>query len=90
MTDCATPVAATNHQVNVATEPGRKYTIYWTEGVFTNGMNWQSFASTNTGVWIETSPSSTNHIFTDTEGTNTTGHAPVGGVRYYKIKVGMP
>ena len=90
MTDCATPVATTNHQVNVSTEPGRKYTIYWAEGVLTNGMNWQSFASTNTGVWIETSPTSTNHIFTDTEGTNTTGHAPVGGVRYYKIKVSMP
>jgi uncharacterized repeat protein (TIGR01451 family) len=90
MTDCATPVASSNHQVNVSTEPGRKYTIYWAEGVLTNGMNWQSFASTNTGVWIETSPTSTNHIFTDTEGTNTTGHAPVGGVRYYKIKVALP
>jgi uncharacterized repeat protein (TIGR01451 family) len=90
VTDCATPVAMTNHQVRVSTEAGRKYTILWAEGVFTNGMNWQPFASTNTGVWIEPGPGSTNHIFTDTEGTNTTGHAPVGGVRYYKIKVGMP
>lgn len=87
---CATPDATTNHQVTVATEPGRKYTIYWAEGVLTNGMNWQPFASTNAGVWIETGPGSTNHVFTDTEGTNTTGHAPVQGVRFYKIKVSMP
>lgn len=88
--DCATPVATTNHQVNVATEPGRKYTIYWAEGKLTNGISWRPFASTNTGVWIETNLVSTSHIFNDTEGTNTTGHAPVGGVRYYKIKVGVP
>ena len=90
VTDCATPAATTNHQVRVTTEAGRKYTILWAEGVFTNGMNWQPFASTNAGVWIEPGPGSTNHIFTDTEGTNTTGHAPVGGARYYKVKVGMP
>jgi len=88
--DCATPAASTNHQVNVATEPGRKYTIYWAEGVFTNGIIWQPFASTNTGVWIETNLVSTSHMFTDTEGANTTGHAPVSGARYYKIKVGVP
>ena len=90
MTSCTTPVATSNHQVAVTTEPGRKYTIYWAEGKLTNGITWRLFASTNTGVWIETSPVSTNRIFTDTEGTNTTGHAPVGGVRYYKVKVGMP
>lgn len=90
MNDCATAVGTSNHTVIVATEPGRKYTIYWAEGLLSNGIPWQSFASTNTGVWIETGPVSTNHVFTDTEGTNTTGHAPVGGVRYYKVKVGVP
>ena len=84
-------VASSNHQVTVSTEPGRKYTIYWAEGSSDErNQRGSLFASTNTGVWIETSPVSTNHVFTDTEGTNTTGHAPVGGVRYYKVKVGMP
>ncbi len=90
MNDCATTVGTSNHLVVVRTEPGRKYTIYWAEGLLSNGIPWKLFASTNTGVWIETSPVSTNHVFTDTEGTNTTGHAPVGGLRYYKVKVGMP
>lgn len=89
MTACATPAATSNHQVTVSTEPGRKYTIYWAEGNLTNGITWQPFANTNAGVWIETGSTSTNHIFTDTEGTNTTGHALVGVARYYKIKVSV-
>jgi uncharacterized repeat protein (TIGR01451 family) len=90
MTACQTPVGSSNHQVTVSTSPGRKYTIYWAEGKLTNGITWRLFASTNTGVWIESGAAPTNHVFTDTEGTNTTGHAPVGGVRYYKIKVNLP
>lgn len=90
MTACQTAVASSNHLVTVSTEPGRKYTIYWAEGVLTNGIKWNLFASTNTGVWIEAGPGSTNHVFTDTEGANTTGHAPLGGVRYYRIKVSVP
>lgn len=90
MTACATPAATSNHQVTVTTEPGRKYTIYWAEGNLTNDIPWQPFASTNAGVWIEIGPGSTNHIFTDTEGTDTTGHATVRGGRYYRVKVSMP
>ena len=90
VSDCVTPPATSNHQVRVATEPGRKYTIYWAEGVLTNGMTWRPFASTSVGVWNETNPVSTTYIFTDTEGTNTTGHSPLEGTRYYKVKVGMP
>jgi len=90
MSDCVTPPATSNHQVRVATEPGRKYTIYWAEGVLTNGMTWRPFASSAAGVWIETNSVSTTHVFADTEGTNTTGHSPLEGTRYYKVKVGMP
>ncbi len=88
--DCATPTGTSNHQVTVATEPGRKYTIYWAEGALTNGMTWRPFANSAAGVWIETGSVSTTHMFIDTEGTNTTGHSPLNGTRYYKVKVEMP
>ena len=90
LTSCATLPATSNHQVTVSTEAGRRYTIYWADGKLTNNIPWQPFANTNAGVWIETGSSSTSHVFTDTEGTNTTGGAPAGGVRFYRVKVSAP
>ena len=82
--------SATNHQVNVSTQPGRKYTICFSDQRLSNGVPWSAFATTNTGVWIETSPTSTNHVFTDDEGTNTTASTPANGMRFYKVKVSLP
>lgn len=84
----ATPAGTSNHHVNVTTEPGRRYVIYWRDSL-TAGA-WQPFASTNAGVWIETAPNSTNHVFVDDEGPNTTGSSPASGRRFYKVKVSRP
>ncbi len=85
-----TAAGTSNHSVTVSTVPGRKYTVYWAEGSFSNQMVWQAFASTNAGIWIETGGSPTNHLFVDSEATNTTGHAPANGLRFYRVKAGPP
>jgi uncharacterized repeat protein (TIGR01451 family) len=85
----ATASGSSNHQVRVTTEPGRRYTIYYVDRI-TNAAPWQTFGNTNWGIWAETSPVSTNHIFSDNESTNTTGATPAAGMRYYKVKVAVP
>ena len=88
--DVATAVGTSNHQVRVYTEPQRKYTIYYSSGALSNNMSWTPFANTNWGVWLETASSSTNHIFTDNESTNTGGALSSGARRYYRVKVSFP
>ena len=84
-----TSATQTIHQVTVFTESNRKYTICFSDHdqKLSNGVPWSAFANTNFGVWIETSPVSTNHVFTDEEGPNTTASTPVNGMRFYKVKV---
>lgn len=80
-----TPPGSSNHLIIVQTRYGRKYEIQWRDCLITGP--WQSFASTNAGVWWETSAVPTNRTFVDDEGTNTTGSAPAGGRRFYRIRV---
>ena len=88
--DLTTAVGTSNHQVRVYTEPQRKYSIYYSTGALSNNVSWTPFANTNWGVWLETASSSTNHIFTDNESTNTGGPLSSGARRYYRVKVSFP
>jgi hypothetical protein len=80
----------TNFDINVATEPGRKYVIQYTDANLSNTVTWTDFADTNYGVWIENRSGSTNFTFTDTFEATTTGGEPADGYRVYRIKVGSP
>ncbi len=85
-----TPAGSSNHYVKVATEPNRKYTIYYANGGMSNNSPWAPFANTNWGVWIETGAVSTNHEFLDNEGANSSAGAPPAAGRRYKVKVTYP
>ena len=87
--NCATPVGQSNHQVTVKTEAGRKYTIYFADGRYSNNPAWTPFINSSTGTWIETR-GSTNYTFTDNEGADTSGSAPASGVRHYRVRVEVP
>lgn len=82
-----TPAGSSNHEVRVLTEPGRKYTIYWCDSLIDG--TWSAFASTKAGVIRETGSSSTNRVFVDDEGTNTTQSASVNGRRFYQVRVSL-
>ena len=81
--------STSNRNVTVSTEPNRKYTIYFANGMYSNSIAWSPFFNASTGVWTETR-GSTNYTFTDNESTNTAGALPASGIRYYKVKVGFP
>jgi hypothetical protein len=75
-----------NHLVTVPTQPGRTYTISFSDALSSTGFAWQGFAHTNAGVWHETSTVATTHTFIDDEGTNTTLAPPPHGFRYYRVE----
>ena len=77
---------SSNRTVTVSTETNRKYTIRFASGAYSNNTPWASFRTAASGVWIETR-GSTNYTFTDDEGTNTTGSAPL--FRQYRVSVEM-
>lgn len=83
---------ATSHLITASTEPGRKYTMYFTDDALSNGVLWSTFGNTNVGfgTWIETNTVSTTHIFVDDEGPDTTGRTPSNGYRFYRVKVELP
>lgn len=81
---------SSDHNVKVATEPGRQYTIYWQDGDLEDVQSWQPFGSSAEGVWVEIASESTNHVFVDDESADTSGGAPSGDKRFYKIKVELP
>ena len=88
----AATAGSSNHNVTVSTEPARHYMIYYGDNGMSNNMTWSTFGNTNLGIgsWLETSPTSTTHTFTDDEGTNTTSASPATGHRFYKVKVHNP
>ena len=83
---------ATNQTVMVATEPGREYTVYFTDDAPSGSVLWIPFANTNNGfgTWIETNAAASTYTFVDDEGTNTSGSAPMGDYRLYRVKVSAP
>ena len=83
---CSGSSMSSNRTVTVSTETNRKYTIRFASGAYSNNTPWASFRTAASGVWIETR-GSTNYTFTDDEGTNTTGSAPL--FRQYRVSVEM-
>jgi len=85
-----TPVSG--NEINVRTEPERKYTIYWQDVELTGTQSWVTFVDLSDGVgtWTETNVVSTNYVFIDDEGASTTASSPANGKRFYKIKVQVP
>lgn len=73
--------------IRVATEPGRRYTIYWQDSNPPRAQNWVPFADPVNGIWIESRATSTNHVFVDDESSATTGGSPAAGRRFYRVKV---
>ena len=83
MTDHANP---SNRTITINTVSNRQYTIYFTDGSFSNNLTWTPFANPAQGVYTETN-GNTTHTFTDDEGTNTTLNAPADGMRHYRVDV---
>ena len=79
-------------QLNVRTEPGRTYAIYYVDGSVSNEASWMPFANSGNGIgtWIETSTVSTVYTFIDDYSADTTAGEPVSGMRRYHIKVMVP
>ncbi len=88
----ANDAGQTERRVTVATEPGRKYTIYFADGSLTDTLNWSTFANLANGIgtWLETNTVSATRTFVDDEGPNTTGGAPIDGLRNYRFIVELP
>lgn len=86
------PQGTTNRLITVATQPGKKYTIYYSDSPVMNNMTWSPFANSANGIgtWVETNVAATTRVFVDDEGPNTTTAAPSGDVRNYRFVVGAP
>jgi uncharacterized repeat protein (TIGR01451 family) len=78
------------HHIVVKTVLDRRYTIYFTDHKLSNGVPWSAFSDPDVGVFVETREPPTTHTFTDDEGADTTGGAPVNGKRFYRLKVEWP
>jgi hypothetical protein len=83
--------SVTSRLILVTTEPGRKYTIYFTDQALSDHVVWTAFANNanGTGSWIETNTVSTTHVFRDDESEETTGGPTASGYRFYLITVEM-
>jgi len=92
VTTVANSTGGTTRQVEVATQPGKKYTIYYSDTPVMNNMPWSAFANSANGIgtWVETNVTATTRTFVDDEGPNTTATAPANGVRNYRFVVGAP
>jgi hypothetical protein len=92
VTTVVNALGSTNRLVSVATSPGKKYTIYYSDESFANNMTWLPFANNGNGIgtWTETNITPTTYTFVDDEGPATTGGAPSGTVRNYRFVVGTP
>ncbi|HMP96167.1 MAG TPA: hypothetical protein PKA51_04545 [Kiritimatiellia bacterium] len=88
----AGPLGTGPRTITVTTEPGRKYTIYFSDEAFANTMNWTAFANLSNGIgtWLETNVVSSSRTFVDDEGPNTTLGPPVDGIRNYRFVVEAP
>ena len=73
--------------VTIDTEPGHKYTIYFTDEM-TGMRTWLPFsnAADGIGTFTETAPTSSVFTFQDDESANTTGGASSNNVRNYRVE----
>ena len=82
----------TNFAITVRTEPGKKYTILFTDHALSNGVAWSAFANSANGVgtWIESGTTASTVTFTDDFTSATSGGPPMGDSRSYKARVDAP
>ncbi|MBN1269782.1 MAG: hypothetical protein JXB04_09355, partial [Kiritimatiellae bacterium] len=92
VTGLTNAVGVTNFAVTVATEPGRHYTVFFSDHRLSNGVPWSGFADTNNGVgtWTETNAAAATFTFLDDFTPSTTAGEPAGGGRCYRVKVENP
>ena len=94
MTTAASPKPAEGdaYLVTVKTEPGRKYTLWITDGMLGPTTTWRTFNDTSNGVgtWVETNVVSAKYTFVDDFSAGTSGGKPQDGIRYYRVKAGTP
>jgi len=83
---------ATLRHIHVSTQPGKKYTIYFSDDPVKNDMTWSAFANSADGIGTYTEPGGvpSTFIFQDKEDADTTGSAPASGVRNYRVVVSEP
>lgn len=85
--------SATNFmEITAATEPGRIYTIQFTDDGLMKPPVWTNFTNPGNGIgsWQETSAFRSVHAFRDDFTTNTTGAAPTNHPRAYRIRMSQP
>ncbi|OQA25433.1 MAG: hypothetical protein BWY59_01785 [Verrucomicrobia bacterium ADurb.Bin345] len=80
------------YRITVRTEPGRKYTVWLTDGTLGTGTVWRTFNDVGNGVgtWVETNGVPAIFTFVDDFSPVTSGCKPPDGVRYYRVKAAMP
>jgi len=79
----------TNRLITVPTQPGKLYTVEFTDGSVGPATTWSQFSNPANGVgtWMETNATPTTHTFVDDESGNTTGGGPGSGQRSYRVQV---
>jgi uncharacterized membrane protein len=75
--------------ITVPTYSGRTYTIFYADAPLHKLTHWHAFADSANGIgtWTETNAGENTFTFTDTLEADTTGSAPSGGHRVYRIGV---
>lgn len=73
----------------VGTVSGRVYRAWFTDDSLATSPAWSLFSNQMNGVgsWLETNPPPASRSFKDDFTTNSTGHAPTNGVRFYRVDV---
>ena len=71
--------------IELATQPGRAYTIEWADRL--DGEAWQPFANPALGVHPQTGDEPGFHVFRDDYSPDTTGAVPSTGRRTYRVRV---
>jgi len=74
-------------QITVATEPGKRYSVQFSDTALTENPAWTSFANPANGVgtWTESGSGPSTFTFIDDFSGNTSGAPPTNGFRVYRV-----
>ncbi|NCC51179.1 MAG: hypothetical protein EOM20_08185 [Spartobacteria bacterium] len=77
------------YTIEIPTQPGKVYTVEYTDDALSDTMTWHPFIDQSNGVgrYEETNTTWGTVSFEDTMGPATTGGEPVDGRRYYRVRV---
>jgi hypothetical protein len=81
-----------SREITISTEPGRLYSIFFSDQPLDNNMIWNPFANLANGIgtWLETNVAASTFTFIDDQGPNTTLGPPPEDIRAYRITVEEP